>query len=110
MAGLGVHTGDYRLISGAELIRHFEAPIRDRPPAYEVSFCMRCGSPVPSPPDDASWFEIPAGLIEDDPLLRPDKHIFVECKSAWFHISDELPQLTAHQLAERRRAIEDRTS
>jgi len=98
VAGLGVRVQDFRLLSGAGLIRTYEAPIRERPPGYCVAFCSRCGSPVPSPPDDATWFEISAGLLDDDPGVRPDKHIFVESKSAWFSISDSLPQLTKAQL------------
>jgi len=98
-AGLGVQVRDFRLLAGAELIRTYEAPIRERPPAYRVAFCSRCGSPVPDVPADATWFEIAAGLLDGDPVLRPDKHIFVECKSAWFPISDSLPQLTEPELA-----------
>jgi hypothetical protein len=67
-----------------------------------VTFCSRCGSPVPNPPADAAWFEIPAGLLDDDPGLRPDKHIFVECKSRWYPIADSLPQLTKSDLVELR--------
>ena len=85
---------DYRLLSGAEFIQTYEAPIRESPPAYRVAFCARCGSPVPDPPGDGDWFEIAAGLLDDDPVLRPDKHIFVECRSPWFPIVDPLPQLT----------------
>jgi hypothetical protein len=105
-AGLGVKTQDFRLLSGAELIRKYEAPIRERPPAYRVAFCSRCGSPVPNPPAGATRFEIPAGLLDGDPVLRPDKHIFVECKSHWFPISDSLPQLTKAQLIEQRRLVQ----
>jgi hypothetical protein len=42
---------------------------------------------------DSAWFEIPAGILEGDPVLRPDKHIFVEIKSPWFEIEDDLPRL-----------------
>jgi hypothetical protein len=58
---------------------------------------------VPDPPEDARWFEIPAGLLDDDPLLRPERHIFVECKSPWLEISDSLPRITKPQLAELRK-------
>lgn len=102
VAGLGVRVRDFRLLSGADLIRTYEAPLRERPPPYRVAFCSRCGSPVPDPPDGASWFEIPAGLLEDDPSLRPERHIFVECKSPWYEISDSLPKLTKRELAELR--------
>ena len=80
-------------VSGAD-DRSFEAPILEFPPAYRTSFCSRCGSPVPDPRPGEDWFEIPAGLLDDDPLLRPDKHIFVDRKSPWFEIHDTLPQLT----------------
>jgi hypothetical protein len=98
-AGLGVQVQDFRLLSGAELVRTCEAPVREHPPGYRVAFCTRCGSPVPDPPPGATWFEIPAGLLDVDPALRPDKHIFVECKSPWFEIGDALPQLTKLRLA-----------
>jgi hypothetical protein len=107
VAGLGVRAQDFRLLCGAELIRTYEAPIREDPPAYCVAFCSRCGSPVPNPPADATWFEIAAGLLDDDPGLRPDKHIFVECKSAWFPISDSLPQFTKARLARLRQASQE---
>ncbi len=103
VAGLGVRVPDFRLLEGAELIRSFEAPILERPPPYRVAFCARCGSPVPDPPEGATWFEIPAGLLDDDPLLRPERHIFVECKSPWIEISDSLPRVTKPQLVELRK-------
>jgi len=92
-AGIGVRTADFRLLEGRELIATYEAPILERPPAYRVSFCRRCGSPVPNPDPGASWFEVPAGVLDDDPGVRPDKHIFVELKAPWFEITDTLPQL-----------------
>jgi len=93
VAGLRVLRDDFRLLQGRELITTYEAPIWENPPAYRTSFCSRCGSPVPCPFADSPWFEVPAGLLDDDPQLRPDKHIFVELKSPWFTITDNLPQL-----------------
>ena len=107
MAGLGVRVEEIRWLSGTELIRTFEAPIRERAPAYCAAFCSQCGSPVPNPPAHATCFEIPAGLLDDDPALRPDKHIFVECKSPWFLIADALPQLTKAQLLQLRVSLRE---
>ena len=99
------------MLSGAELIHTYEAPLLELPPPYRVAFCSKCGSPVPDPPEGGSWFEIPAGLLDGDPVLRPDKHIFVECKSDWFGISDSLPQLTKAQLVKlRQRSRKDTSS
>jgi hypothetical protein len=104
VAGLGVRRDDFRWVSGRELITAYEAPILEAPPAYRVCFCSRCGSCVPDPDVDADWFEIAAGLLDDDPALRPDKHIFVELKSEWFTIADELPQLDKQALIRHRMA------
>ena len=57
---LGVRTRDYRLLAGQELIARYDAPIVESPPAYRVSFCRRCGSPVPDPPEGAAWFGVSA--------------------------------------------------
>jgi hypothetical protein len=93
VAGLGVKRADFRLVQGGELIETFEAPVRESPPPYRTRFCRRCGSPVPDATSNAPWLEVPAGLLDDDPQLRPDKHIYVDFKSPWFSITDNLPQL-----------------
>lgn len=98
VAGLGVRRDEFRWLSGRELIKSFEAPILESPPAYRVCFCGTCGSPVPDTDGDSEWLEIPAGLLDDDPELRPDKHIFVDVKSKWFAITDHLPQLDKEAL------------
>lgn len=102
-ACVGVLAADFRLLAGSDRIERFDAPILHAPPAYRSSFCRRCGSPVPDPDPAADWFEIPAGLLDDDPGLRPDRHIFVEHRAPWFESVDALPQLTARELAAWRR-------
>jgi RimJ/RimL family protein N-acetyltransferase len=102
-AFLGVEAADYRLLAGAELIASYDAPILHAPPAYRSSFCRRCGSAVPNPDPGADWFELPTGLLEGDPGLRPDKHIFVELWPPWFESADALPRLTSLELVEWRR-------
>jgi hypothetical protein len=98
-ATVGVRRDDFRLTSGRELIQAYEAPVRETAPGYRTFFCGRCGSPVPNPDPDTAWFEVPAGVLDNDPQLRPDRHIFVEVKSPWFSIADELPQLDRAELA-----------
>jgi hypothetical protein len=98
LADLGVRTEDFRLLSGRELISTYAAPILRSPPAYRTSFCSRCGSPVPNPDPNAEWFRIVAGVLDDDPVLRPDKHIFIELKAPWFEITDALPQYDQRRL------------
>ena len=91
---LGVRREDFRFLQGADLITTYELPVRESPPAYDTSFCSRCGSQVPNPSRLAEpWFEIPAGALDDDPVIRPDKHIYMDFKAAWDHIADDLPQM-----------------
>ena len=101
-AGVGVMTGDFRLLEGNELIATYDAPILRTPPPYRNSFCRRCGSPVPNPQPGAKWFEIPAGLLDDDPGLKPDKHIFIEYKAPWFELTDRIPRYDQPALVELR--------
>ena len=101
-ATVGALAEDFRFLSGTDAIRRIELPVRERPPAYGVSFCGDCGSALPDPPAEG-FFEIPAGLLDDDPGLRPDKHIYVEYAAPWHAIDDRLPRFTAEAIARHRR-------
>jgi hypothetical protein len=107
VAGLGVRSEDFRLLQGRELISTYAAPILESPPPYRTFFCSRCGSPVPNPDPHGEWFEIPAGVLDDDPQLRPDKHIFVELKPPWVEITDDLPQYDKSRLYALRKSRAD---
>jgi hypothetical protein len=94
-----VRREDFRFLQGADLIRTYERPVVESPPAYDTSFCIRCGSQVPNPSKIGDpLFEIPAGALDDDPLITPDKHIYVDSKAPWDHIADELPQMTKKEI------------
>lgn len=95
---VGVRTADYRLLSGAEHIKTYTAPILYAPPAYHSTFCSICGSPVPPAHPEGERFEIPAGAFDDDPGVRPDRHIFVELAPPWMEVGDDLPRCTLAEL------------
>lgn len=98
LAGLVAARADFRWVAGAELVQRYEAPLLHAPPSYVRSFCPRCGGLAPHVPDQAASIEIPAGLLDDDPGLRPDKHIFVEHKAPWHAPDRSLPALTSEQI------------
>ncbi len=104
VAGIGVRGADFRWLSGYQEIRRYEAPILERSPGYQVAFCGRCGSPAPYYEEGDEWLEVAAGLLDDDPGMRPDRHIFIECGSSWYTIRDELPQLTKIDVIRMRQA------
>jgi hypothetical protein len=60
-------------------------------PNFDVH-CRRCGSLLYSVVRDGSYVHVALGTLEDEPSIRPSKHIFVGSKAAWHSIADELPQ------------------
>jgi hypothetical protein len=91
-AMVGVRRRGFRFLQGEDLVRSFVAPVIESPPGYPAAWCDRCGSPAPLPPSDGDWFEIDAGLFDDDLPLTPDKHIYAECAANWDQIADDLPR------------------
>jgi hypothetical protein len=93
MAGVWVKRAAFRLLAGEERIAAYDAPILETPPAYRRSFCSTCGSPLPDIASDFEWLEVPAGLLDGDPGIRPDKHLVIGPVAPWHVIDDELPQM-----------------
>jgi len=102
LTSVGLRTEDFSLLQGQAFIRTYAAPILYSPPAYLAHFCSKCGSPVPVAPKDGELMEIPLGIFDDDPGVKPDKHIFVEFVPAWDKISDNLPQYKIQDLVRER--------
>ena len=78
---------DFEYLSGESLIsayRQTENVIR--------RFCNNCGSQLPIKEDADPLVGVPAGLLDDDPEIRPTEHIFVGSKAPWWTISDAVPQ------------------
>ena len=80
----------FEWIGGQSLVKTYEASVRRRPPGYRRTFCAVCGGPVPTV--DGDIVNVPAGTLEDDPGLRPQRHIFVDFKASWFDVTDTLPR------------------
>jgi hypothetical protein len=98
LAGIGVRMADFRFVQGQEHITVFELPVQEHAPGYQRPFCRFCGSPTPMPNLHGKWTEIPAGLLDDDPEIRPDRHIFSEHRAAWTPRGDGLPELDKQAL------------
>lgn len=58
--------------------------------------CRRCGSLLYSVVREGAYVHVTMGTLDDEPSIRPDKHIFVGSKAAWFTITDDLPQFSEH--------------
>ena len=59
---------------------------------------------MPDPNGDSALVEIPAGSLDVNPGIKPDKHIFVDLKAPWYEIEDGLPQFDKVAIREHRAA------
>lgn len=55
-------------------------------------FCRVCGSSLPIERPSIGLVEIPVGLLDEDPGVRPVMHIFTASKAQEYVIPDALPQ------------------
>jgi len=90
LAELEFRAAKFEWVSGQSLVRTYEAPVHSTPPGYQHAFCVVCGAPVPTVTEDI--IRVPAGALDGDPGIRPQRHIFVDFKAPWFQITDDLDQ------------------
>jgi len=83
-----VRASEFRFLRGEELIQTYQPPSD----TYAPSFCRVCGSPAPFAVEERQLVLVPAGLLDDDPGVRPALHMFVGSKAPWWEISDDLQQ------------------
>jgi hypothetical protein len=82
-----VRAADFRYLTGEDLLATFESS-----PGSERLFCRDCGALAPSKAAYLETVSIPAGLLDDDPGVRPRLHVFVGSKAPWWDIADDLPR------------------
>ncbi|HXX47901.1 MAG TPA: GFA family protein [Myxococcota bacterium] len=72
---------------GEDLVRFY-----DYPPDGRRASCRVCGSKAPLALRNGTIMAVPAGLLDDDPGVRPSLHQFAGSKAPWWEIADELPR------------------
>jgi hypothetical protein len=83
-----VRREDFRLVSGAGLVRVFKPE-----GGAAKAFCSVCGSSL----FGGTWPEGPEvsirlGTVDGDPGIRPQYHTYVGSKAVWDEILDDLPR------------------
>ena len=85
---LAVEEGGFKVASGEDNIVPYQSS-----PGKHRSFCKTCGCHVFARAETRPGMVlIRAGTLDDDPGLRPQMHIWVKAKAAWYEIRDELPK------------------
>jgi hypothetical protein len=75
-----VNTSDFAFTKGVDLMRSYAGGRVDRP------FCANCGSRLPICVAGDPLVGIPAGLLDDDPGVRPSEDVFVDSKAPWWEL------------------------
>jgi hypothetical protein len=76
----------FAFVSGEDAITDYESS-----PGFHRPFCSHCGSTVPAS-HNPTEIAVPAGCLDDDPGMRPERHIFTAAKAPWHTITGDLPQ------------------
>ncbi|MEO8328629.1 MAG: GFA family protein [Candidatus Nanopelagicales bacterium] len=82
---------NFRWASGEAYVENYNSS-----PSNIRAFCKVCGSNVPVLEEEGTHVVIPAGTLDDEPIVRPIVHIHVASKAPWFEIADALPQFAEH--------------
>jgi hypothetical protein len=78
-----------RYLRGEELLTEYRAP---QAKYFTHVFCKGCGSSLPRFDAARGIAIVPMGSFDDDPGVRPNRHIYVGSKAPWDAITDDLPQ------------------
>lgn len=91
-----INAENFRWTSGSDKISSFVTST-----GFRSDFCVKCGSPVPNPLRNTSYFWVPAGLLENDGKLEIVAHLHVGSKASWDIIGstgtqfDTMPEFAA---------------
>jgi hypothetical protein len=82
----------FRWIRGDDQVAEYKLP---EARFYTAAFCRHCAGSLPKVAPERGLVVIPAGSLDTDPPMRPQRHIFTGYKASWFDITDTLPQFAA---------------
>jgi hypothetical protein len=83
-----IQAKQFRWLKGEQLLSRFHSSEH-----VVKHFCSVCGSNLISTYDnEPEKIGVPLGGLDQAPSNRPEGHIFVDSKSAWFEVTDNLPQ------------------
>jgi hypothetical protein len=79
-------------LKGEELLSKYRVP---EAKFFAHWFCKECGSTLPRHDEARGFAVVPMGSFDEDPGVRPERHIHVASKMPWDLITDDLPQFEA---------------
>jgi hypothetical protein len=77
----------FRFVSGEDMLAQYESS-----PGSRRNRCKVCGCQAPGKASYLPSMSVPAGLLDDDPGVRPMLHVFTSSCAPWWTIADDLPR------------------
>jgi len=93
MSNILVPPEQFRWTRGDDVVVRFDLPEAE---SFSTCFCRVCGSPLPHLTRSGKKVIVPAGSLDDDPLVRPERSIWWEYRAAWFKDVNEIPKYDEH--------------
>lgn len=75
-------------IAGEKLLKQYKVPDAKR---FSTNFCKNCGSLMPRVAPDMSFAVVPAGTLDADPGIRPERRIFQGSRAEWSCEAGDVP-------------------
>lgn len=82
-----------RWTAGENLLKRYKVPEAER---FATVFCSVCGSLMPRLAPDDSIAVVPAGSLDKDPGIRPERRIFQGSRVEWSCEANDLPGFDAY--------------
>lgn len=80
-ANLLVAPEHFQWTQGETYVSRYELPDVNH---FATSFCNQCGSSLPWLAQSGKVVVVPAGTLDDDPVIRPSQNIFCASRAIWY--------------------------
>ena len=80
--------GGVHFVRGEEHLKRYKVPDARN---FTQVFCEVCGSKMPNLDPARDIAIVPMRILDDDPGVKAQNHMFVDYKAAWHDITDDLP-------------------
>ncbi len=87
-ANLLVSPDDFTWLRGEAFVGRYELPEARH---FATCFCTHCGSSLPWLAQSGKAVIVPAGTLDEDPVIRPSQSIFCASRAIWYTEPGSLP-------------------
>lgn len=94
-ANLFVKPEQFEWLGNTEKVATFEP---QDTPYFATCFCKQCGSSLPWTPKGGHVMIIPAGTLDEEVDIKPDKNIYCSSDAGWYVEPTDLPKHDAMPL------------